>query len=69
MIRLNLSARLISHDTVFFSHNKSASSSLSAAKTISRIARMGVGVLLTVMATVVRLPCRSRRRGTVEVCW
>jgi len=33
-----LSARLISHDTVFFSHNKTASSGLSAAETISRTA-------------------------------
>jgi hypothetical protein len=36
--RLNLSTRLISHGTVFFSHSKSASAGLSAAKTISRTA-------------------------------
>jgi len=35
-----LSARLTSHDTVFFSHSKTASAGLSAAKTISRIAPM-----------------------------
>jgi len=35
---LNLSARLISHGTVFFSHNKTAPAGLSAAKTISRTA-------------------------------
>ena len=32
------SFELISHDTVFFSHNKTASAGLSAAKTISRTA-------------------------------
>jgi hypothetical protein len=37
-VRLNLSARLINHDTVFFSHNKTASAGLSVAKTISRTA-------------------------------
>jgi hypothetical protein len=37
-VRLNLSARLINHDTVFFSYNESASTGLSAAKTISRTA-------------------------------
>ena len=35
-VRLNLSARLISHGTVFLSHNKTASAGLSAAKTITR---------------------------------
>jgi hypothetical protein len=35
---LNLSARLINHGTLFFSHNKTASVGLSAAKTISRTA-------------------------------
>jgi len=37
-IRLNLSAWLISYETVFFSHNKSASTGLSAIETISRAA-------------------------------
>jgi len=35
-IRLNLSARLISHAIIFFSHNETASTGLSAAETISR---------------------------------
>ena len=33
---LNLSVRLISHGTIFFSHNKKASFGLSPAKTINR---------------------------------
>jgi hypothetical protein len=37
-VLLNLSAWLISHVTVFFSHNKSALAGLSAAETISRTA-------------------------------
>jgi hypothetical protein len=37
-VRLNLSARLISHVIVFFSHNKTALAGLLATKTISRIA-------------------------------
>jgi hypothetical protein len=40
IVRLNLSARLISHDTVFFSHNKTASAVLSAAKIIYRTAHI-----------------------------
>jgi hypothetical protein len=36
LVCLNLSARLISYDTVFFSHNKTLSASLSAAKTIGQ---------------------------------
>jgi hypothetical protein len=39
-VRLNLSARLISHGAMFFSHNKTASASLSATKTISQTARI-----------------------------
>jgi hypothetical protein len=39
-VRLNLSARFISHDAMFFSHNKTTSASLSATKTISRTARI-----------------------------
>jgi hypothetical protein len=35
-VRLNLSARLISYGTWFFSHNKTASAGLSAAETMSR---------------------------------
>jgi hypothetical protein len=35
-VRLNLSSRLISHGTMFFSHNKTASAGLSAAETIQR---------------------------------
>jgi hypothetical protein len=35
-VRLNLSTRLISHGTVFFSHNKTTSVGLSAAETISQ---------------------------------
>jgi hypothetical protein len=38
-VRLNLSSWLISHGTMFFTHNKSVSAGLSAAKTISRTAR------------------------------
>jgi hypothetical protein len=38
-VRLNLSARLISYGTMFFSHNKTASAGLSAAETISRTGR------------------------------
>jgi hypothetical protein len=36
-VYLNLSARLISHGTIFFSHNKTTSASLLAIKTISRL--------------------------------
>ena len=40
------SFELISHDIVFFSHNKTASAGLSAAKTISRTAyQVGAPVL------------------------
>ena len=38
-VRLVVSVRLISHDTLFFSHNKTTSTGLSAAKTISRVSR------------------------------
>jgi hypothetical protein len=37
-VRLNLSARLINHCTMFFFHNKTVSAGLSATKTISRTA-------------------------------
>jgi hypothetical protein len=35
-VRLNLSVRFISHNTVFFSHNKTTSADLSTAETIQR---------------------------------
>jgi len=38
-VRLNLSTRFISYGTLFFSHNKTASAGLSAAKTISWVSR------------------------------
>jgi hypothetical protein len=36
-VPLNLSAQFISHGTMFFSQNKTASAGLSAAKTIRRL--------------------------------
>jgi hypothetical protein len=37
---LNLSARLISHGTLFFFHNKTVSADLSAAETISQTGQL-----------------------------
>jgi hypothetical protein len=57
-VRLNLSSRLISHGTMFFSHNKTASVGLSAAETISRIGHEYTTTTILTKAGVLALPRR-----------